>query len=749
MSFVRCTECIKLRPLFCSTHTQFAYRKLSSPPAPNFGNPGNSLPTIEPNIYSPYYRRGMARTKQIARKSGYDDDAPPDEEDQQEINGQLTEEDKKRRAELEKMPMQAQLKNLEKRWTKKGRSYIAEPKDDDDAPEELVNWYNKFALCITREMDRTNEHVLKTSLQVNSPSLKKLLKEVIGTYPGISFLTKDITIDFPCQCLYHYRQELATKLDKVVAAEPESELARHLPILINFINEEFKETIAETANLAPQGLTTYDTMWTLFRPDIKIFTRLQGHNRAYKLNSYQYTWGECPSLRLDVEYIDYDGEDFGMRNANLYVPQFKGAAPVTALNAYPLARHPNAVEISKGLIERGKKWEEINEKGQAFMDYKGVARKAGPIPCKYNIESRVMIDTATFHRIEANAAFSVSALPLTDAQKAKATLLQNDPDVLAVTNGNKDLLLVDREPLSDEQRLMATPTMRGFAFTEKIFLDFFVDALSPIEWNTSCFEQLVLPTSSKELVQALVAEHTQRNTSKHFDDIVKNKGLGLILVLHGPPGVGKTLTAECVAEFSKRPLYIVSSGDLGTTSQVLDAKLSRILDLASTWKAVLLIDEADVFLERRSLHDMERNSLVSIFLRTLEYYSGILFMTTNRVRTFDDAFKSRIHVPLKYDDLPRSSRVKIWKNFLDKLRKSEREGGVEIDVDQQGLEKLAESKLNGRQIKNVVRTAKSLASYRNGKLDVEALERVVEIQMDFEEELVKIDAEGDIDMVEK
>jgi len=55
---------------------------------------------------------------------------------------------------------------------------------------------------------------------------------------------------------------------------------------------------------------------------------------------------------------------------------------------------------------------------------------------------------------------------------------------------------------------------------------------------------------------------------------------------------------------------MVSSGDLGMSSYNLDERLSRILDMASTWKAVLLIDEADVFLERRSLHDLERNSLV-------------------------------------------------------------------------------------------------------------------------------------------
>jgi hypothetical protein len=56
--------------------------------------------------------------------------------------------------------------------------------------------------------------------------------------------------------------------------------------------------------------------------------------------------------------------------------------------------------------------------------------------------------------------------------------------------------------------------------------------------------------------------------------------------------------AESVAEFTKRPLYAVSSGELGTYSSELEKNLARILDVATVWKAVLLLDEADVFLER-------------------------------------------------------------------------------------------------------------------------------------------------------
>lgn len=53
-----------------------------------------------------------------------------------------------------------------------------------------------------------------------------------------------------------------------------------------------------------------------------------------------------------------------------------------------------------------------------------------------------------------------------------------------------------------------------------------------------------------------------------FDDIVEGKGQGLVCLLHGPPGVGKALTAECVAEYVKRPLYMVSSGDVSLPFQI-------------------------------------------------------------------------------------------------------------------------------------------------------------------------------------
>ncbi|KAF5509982.1 hypothetical protein CGCS363_v002204 [Colletotrichum siamense] len=109
-------------------------------------------------------------------------------------------------------------------------------------------------------------------------------------------------------------------------------------------------------------------------------------------------------------------------------------------------------------------------------------------------------------------------------------------------------------------------------------------------------------------------------------DVIEGKGKGLIILLHGGPGTGKTLTAESVAELSEKPLYRVTCGDIGTDPESVEKYLESVLYIGTIWKA----DESDVFLEEREKTDLQRNALVSVFLRVLEYYEGILILTSNR-----------------------------------------------------------------------------------------------------------------------
>ena len=135
--------------------------------------------------------------------------------------------------------------------------------------------------------------------------------------------------------------------------------------------------------------------------------------------------------------------------------------------------------------------------------------------------------------------------------------------------------------------------------------------------------------------------------------------------------------------------------------------------------------QADVFLEQRSLHDLERNAMVAIFLRHVEYYRGILFLTTNRISTFDEAFLSRIHVALHFNELTVPTKMQIWRAFIKKAGIGEGELSDEL------VEKLAQRDVNGRQIKNTCRTATSLAKSRGQKLQYEHLEEALNAMEEF------------------
>ncbi|KAL1979050.1 hypothetical protein VTN96DRAFT_7229 [Rasamsonia emersonii] len=133
----------------------------------------------------------------------------------------------------------------------------------------------------------------------------------------------------------------------------------------------------------------------------------------------------------------------------------------------------------------------------------------------------------------------------------------------------------------------------------------------------------------------------------------------------------------------------------------------RIFRIASEWKAVLLLDEADVYLQRRDGLQLQRNRLVATFLRTLEYYDGIFFLTTNMLGGFDEAILDRIQLKLRYDDLNPSSRADIFRHFLQARNAS---------VEEEELRIFAGIKLNGREIKNIVKVAHNVAASEGVKL---------------------------------
>lgn len=134
-------------------------------------------------------------------------------------------------------------------------------------------------------------------------------------------------------------------------------------------------------------------------------------------------------------------------------------------------------------------------------------------------------------------------------------------------------------------------------------------------------------------------------------------------------------------------------------------------------------------MEQRSLHDLDRNAMVSVILRHLEYYRGILFITTNRVKTIDEAFRSRTHVALHFRELTTDAKAQVWSSFLEKVGITV--GGEDGRITHENLEALAAREINGRQIKNAVRTASSLALGRTQPLSYIHFAETLDAMDDF------------------
>jgi hypothetical protein len=188
-----------------------------------------------------------------------------------------------------------------------------------------------------------------------------------------------------------------------------------------------------------------------------------------------------------------------------------------------------------------------------------------------------------------------------------------------------------------------------------------VDDIQPYAYQPELKDKLILPPEQTDLIDILTAE-----MDVLMDDIVEGKSGGTTVLCAGPPGVGKTLTAEVYAEIIKRPLYRVHSGQLGLNVAEMETALKNTLTRAQRWGAVMLIDEADVYIKRRD-DNIAANAVVGVFLRVLEYFNGLLFLTTNRVDDIDEAIISRCIALIKYHPPGRADRRKIWQVMTEQF----------------------------------------------------------------------------------
>ncbi|KAL3446890.1 hypothetical protein BJX65DRAFT_296024 [Aspergillus insuetus] len=605
-------------------------------------------------------------------------------------------------------------------WTKQMPDYAEDPTEDPESRQYTLVVRNAKCYNGTKSQEIH-------SIVVQSEPLKKFLAYVFKGYPGLTLALARVEFHANFKPFIHRWKQLTDAKD---ADGLDETTKAHVDLLYTVLEEELRDVISQKNDLIANGVITYNLLYAIFEPDEPVYSVICGCPRAFVFQKGSHD-PRSKGFTITGKYIDYNGKAFGFTDNGFSIPAFEGTTPITSLSVFPLKYHGHHATIRGELVARGALWEQ--HKGYRYKQYEGVANGYyyGK-ETKFNVEGRIVIDT------EAYSTFNPDVAPIFASNTTNYSSWQDDPYVddmqQHATHGNRlysrnkralneqiPLPSTIPDTLTDEQRLITTPIVRGYSLSNKQWLEFYLDGVKDIVWNSKAFGSLVLPHAQQDLKQLILAfADAQSKKHKAFDEVVQGKGRGIIMLLSGPPGVGKALTAKSVAEVLKVPLYVLSAGDLGTHAHTLENKLKDILSIVPKWGAVLLLDEADVFMEERSSSDLHRNELVSIFLKLLEYYEGLLFLTSNRAENLDPAFESRIHVAIEYPELNIAARRQIWAQFLS--------GADAESFSSDQLDSLAAITLNGRQVKNVVKTAYLLASEQDRKLGYDLVQPVLRLR---------------------
>ncbi|KAK6506459.1 hypothetical protein TWF506_011367 [Arthrobotrys conoides] len=483
--------------------------------------------------------------------------------------------------------------------------------------------------------------------------------------------------------------------------------------------------------------------------------------------------------RLKCWTYDWIGEIFQRTSFTLLFDPYDGYRPISALPYFPFEKHPHHDKIKSELVDRGKDFRRLctAKEGSRLFEYKGdaifgkkgfsgliqtdddgsdtrsrsvwddflgirrhrsriEAPQSGAMKSSH-IESRVMVDYLSYFQYGPPSARNGVLEPNSDNTGCSCSDCHRNDGLASIYRTRFDTIPAQkRDTWEDEQYILCPPRVLGYILADKQWAQLQVSLVRDIPRNdpeNAWHSRLRLADNqkTKNLLFDLVRSHSsstmnntedadERNRLK-VNDFIPGKGNGLVILLYGPPGVGKTSTAETIAIATRKPLFSISVSDVGTKAKHVESNLSRIFALATSWQAILLIDEADVFLESRGrgpATSTDKNALVSVFLRVLEYYQGIMFLTTNQIAQFDVAIPSRIHVAIQYQSLKAQQMKDIFVGFIKPLDDSDL-----VEDYQEIMEWLDEDVysigFDGRQIRNIVTTALGLAraefKHRKGK----------------------------------
>ncbi|MEO0874724.1 MAG: AAA family ATPase [Bacteroidota bacterium] len=221
-------------------------------------------------------------------------------------------------------------------------------------------------------------------------------------------------------------------------------------------------------------------------------------------------------------------------------------------------------------------------------------------------------------------------------------------------------------------------------------------------------EDLVVGNALKEQLNDLIYEAEERRNIWELPELRRlfPQGRGLLALLTGPPGTGKTMTAQVVAAQLRLPLFRIDLSSVISKYVGETAKnLERILQQTKHMNVVLLFDEADALFGKRTevkdAQDRFANTDTNFLLQAIEQFPGIAFLTSNKKGNIDYGFIRRLRYVLEFPRPDAQQRLQIWHRLLESMLGASiaNDLAIEANVLAEHLE------LTGAQIKLIILSA--------------------------------------------
>lgn len=417
-----------------------------------------------------------------------------------------------------------------------------------------------------------------------------------------------------------------------------------------------------------------------------------------------------------ITNITYEADKFDGKNRNLQIKAVAYGLPAR------LDREQNgdeAVIAGKNLIINFSS-DISKNKISTLLESKGLYKETATLKAEYQASmDRYYAEVANAHKQQfrfSGLIYATSTYRLENRERKNRRVIQTvGPSQYAALKlkpsnfawlKNPDNTSIDDAHIPIEDTIPEHPITRVFDLQTHVYYGVHADYLEPYQYDLSLREKLILPDTHRDLLDILTTD-----LSLFTADIIEGKNAGNVILCKGISGVGKTLTAEVYAELTKKALFFIKTGTLGTDPERIEANLRKIFDFAKAYDCVLLLDEADIFVAQRG-NSIEQNAIVAIFLRALEYFDGLLFLTTNRSEDIDEAIVSRCAAIILYE-LPTPHRAKqIWKVQANNF---------EVTLKDSLLDELVEifPSIAPRDIKMLLRLTLRMANHTNADLTID------------------------------